>query len=93
MKRTFFAILILSALVGCRRADIREMTVEMPKLAESDKPVVAKALSQYAGVDGDSFKWDLNKKTLTLKYDSMTVAQTNIRMAIESKGIEVVYPK
>ncbi len=28
-----------------------------------------------------------------MKYDSMTVAQTNIRMAIESKGIKVVFPE
>ena len=30
---------------------------------------------------------------LQLKYDSMTVAQTNIRMAIESNGIHVVFPE
>lgn len=93
MNRTVSAILILSALVGCRRADIREMTVEMPELVEADKPAVVKALSRYEGIDGDSFKWNLDRKTLTLKYDSMTVAQTNIRMAIESKGIKVVFPE
>lgn len=93
MNRTVFAILILSAFVGCRRADIREMTVEMPELAEADKPAVVKALSRYDGIDSDSFKWNLDRKTLTLKYDSMTVAQTNIRMAIESKGIKVVFPE
>ena len=28
-------------------------------------------------------------KTLTLKYDSMAIAKTNIRMAIEEKGLKV----
>ena len=93
MKRTLVAILILAAFAGCRRADIREMTVEMPGLVESDKPVVVKALSKYSGVDKDSFKWDMEKKTLTLKYDSMTVAKTNIRMSIEEKGVKVVFPE
>ena len=93
MKKTLVAILILAAFAGCRRVDIREMTVEMPDLAESDKPVVVKALSKYAGVDTASFKWDMDKKTLFLKYDSMTVAKTNIRMSIEENGVKVVFPE
>ena len=93
MKRTFLVALALVAIAGCRRADIREMTVEIPALKEADKPVIAKALSQYGGVKTDSFEWNLEKGTLTLKYDSMSVAQTNIRMAIEAKGIEVVFPE
>ena len=87
------AFALATCAIGCRRADIREMTVEMPALSEADKPIVTRALSQYAGVDKTSFKWDLEKKTLTLKYDSMTVAQTNIRMAIEAKGVKVVFPE
>lgn len=92
MKRVFIVALALFAFAGCRRADIREMTVEMPSLTAAQRPAVEKALLKYAGVQKDSYKWDMAAKTLTLKYDSMSVAQTNIRMAIESAGVEVSFP-
>ena len=85
-----FALFMLS---GCRREDYREMTVEMPALKESDKAVIVKALSQYAGVDQSSYRWDFAAKTLTLRYDSMRIAQANVRYAIDEKGIAVRFPE
>ena len=92
MKKIAVLILLFAAVLGCRRSDIRELTVEMTRLEEADRPLIAKALSKYSGVKADSFKWDFDKKTLTLKYESMSIAATNIRMAIEQQGVEVVYP-
>ena len=43
-------------------------------------------------VEMPSLTFDFDKKTLTMKYDSMKIAQTNIRMLIESKGVEVHFP-
>ena len=90
-------ILIISALVlslaGCRRTDVHEMTVVMPNLTEADKPRVVEALKRFNGVEKDSYKWDMNAKTLTLRYDSMQVAQANVRYAIDEKGIKVDFPK
>ena len=90
-------ILILSALVlslaGCRRTDVREMTVEMQSLSAADKSKVVEALARFGGVKKDSYQWDANAKTLTLRYDSMQVAQANIRYAIDEKGVKVVFPK
>ena len=90
-------ILILSALVlslaGCRRTDVREMTVEMQSLSAADKSKVVEALARFGGVKKDSYQWDVNAKTLTLRYDSMQVAQANIRYAIDEKGVKVVFPK
>ena len=83
----------LFILSGCRREDVREMTVSLPALTEADKAKVVEALQKYGGIQKDSYVWDLNAKTLTLKYDSMQIAQTNIRMAIEEKGVKVVYPE
>ena len=77
---------------GCRREDVREMTVVMPKVAEKDKAAVEGALSKYGGIDKGSYKWDFAAKTLTLRYDSMQVAQANIRYAIAEKGVEVSFP-
>ncbi|MBO5751324.1 MAG: hypothetical protein J6R80_02845 [Kiritimatiellae bacterium] len=83
----------LLALPGCRRTDVREMTVSMPGLVEADKPKIVAALSKYAGVKKDSFRWDMEAKTLTLTYDSMQVAQANIRYAIDENGIKVAFPE
>ena len=93
-----FSLLILSAasfllLPGCRRTDVREMTVTMPSLTEADKPKVVEALKRFNGVEKDSYKWDMNAKTLTLRYDSMQVAQANVRYAIDEKGIKVAFPE
>ena len=78
---------------GCRREDIREMTVSMPGLTEANKPKVVEALAKYNGVQKDSYVWDMNAKTLTLRYDSMQIAQANIRYAIDEKGVKVAFPE
>ena len=64
----------LAALGGCRREDVREMTVLMPELKAADKAKVAEALAKYQGVLKDSYDWDMSAKTLTLKYDSMKIS-------------------
>ena len=96
MKAFHFLLLPVSVFLlvssGCRREDIREMTVVMPSLSESNKAVVVAALSKYSGVQKDSYKWDMNAKSLTLRYDSMQIAQANIRYAIDEKGIAVSFP-
>ena len=78
---------------GCRREDIREMTVTMPSLTEAQKETVVAALAKYSGVRKDSYVWDMQAKTLTLKYDSMQIAQANIRYAIDEKGVKVAFPE
>ena len=95
-----FSIPALSVLIfasslllpGCRREDVREMTVSIPGLAESNKVTVVAVLAKYGGVQKDSFVWDMKAKTLTLRYDSMQIAQSNIRYAIAEKGIDTVIP-
>ena len=101
LKMLMMAVAIVALFAGCRREDIREFTVEMPSLTEADKSKVVDAFTirspgrqprVYEGIFTDSFKFDFDKKTLTMKYDSMKIAQTNIRMLIESKGVEVLFP-
>ena len=84
---------LLAAACGCRREDIRSVTVEMRGLSERDVPAVVKELGRYNGVKKNSLSWDIPAGKLTLKYDSMQIAQTNIRMAIENAGVRVVYPE
>ena len=83
---------LLSFLSGCRREDVREMTVSMPGLAESNKATIVAALAKYNGIRKDSYRWDMQAKTLTLRYDSMQIAQANIRYAIDEKGVAVNFP-
>ena len=93
MKTTAIALLALLAIAGCRREDIRTVTIEMKGLSERDISSVEQELSRYNGIDKKSFEWDIMAGTLNLKYDSMQIAQTNIRMAIEKAGVRVVYPE
>ena len=96
MNRTICFLLLTSCfllLPGCRREDVREMTVSMPTLTEADKEKVVGALAKYAGVRKDSYVWDMNAKTLTLKYDSMQIAQANVRYAIDGAGVKVAFPE
>ena len=96
MKKTTYFLLLTSyflLLSGCRREDVREMTVSMPSLTEANKATVVAALQKYNGIRKDSYVWDMQAKTLTLKYDSMQIAQANIRYAIDEKGVKVAFPE
>ena len=92
MKRILIFAAILLAFTGCRREDIRTLTVSLPGLKAAETNKVAAALAPYGGVRKDSFRWDFTQGTLTLDYDSMQIAGTNIRMAIEAAGVKVIYP-
>ena len=69
------------------------MTVSLPALVEADKAKVVAALQKYNGVDKGSYAWDLQARTLTLRYDSMQIAQANIRYAIDEAGVKVAFPE
>lgn len=92
--RTFAFFLIAAALVcGCRREDYREATLLVPGLHKTNETAIVKALGRYEGVDRRSIRFDHGAKSVSVRYDSMKVAQTNLRMAIEENGIEVDYPE
>ena len=95
------ALAFAAVLSGCRREDVREFTVEIPGLTQENKQKVVDAFTLrkpgqtprvYDGIRPDTFVFDFDKKTLTMKYDSMKIAMTNIRMLIESAGVEVLFP-
>jgi hypothetical protein len=89
MKYAVCAALAVVMLAGCRREDVREFKLEIPTLNASNQATVVEALAKYNGIRKDSYQWDLEAKTLTLKYDSMQIAKENIRQAIEAKNISV----
>ena len=93
MKKLLIVTTLALTVAGCRRTDVREFTISIPGLTPANQAEVVAALAKYQGVEQGSYRWDFAKKTLTLRYDSMTVAHTNLRMAIEEKGIAVEYPE
>lgn len=98
MKTTTIAALMsILALAGCRREDIREFTVEIPGLTRGNQAKVEAALRlkdgrPFDGLMPETYAFDFEKKTLTMKYDSMKTAHTNIRMLIADAGVEVAFP-
>ena len=89
MKYAMCVALAVLTLAGCRREDVREFTLEIPSLSASSQAAVVEALAKYNGIRKDSYRWDLEAKTLTLKYDSMQIAKENIRQAVEAKNIAI----
>ncbi len=95
MKKTIcigIAAALVMVVAGCRRTDFREVVIDVPGMTETNQQAICEALFFYDGVVRDSLKFDMAKKQLTLRFDSLKVAQTNLRMAIEQKGIAVKYP-
>ena len=73
---------------GCRRTDVRDFEVSIPKMTVASEPAIRQALAGFAGVEKPSLKFDQAAKKLTLRYDSMQLAKKNIEMAIAKAGFE-----
>ena len=73
---------------GCRRTDVRDFEVSIPKMTAESEPAIRQALAGFAGVERPSLKFDQQAKKLTLRYDSMQLAKKNIEMAIAKAGFE-----
>lgn len=80
-------------LIGCRQSDIREMSVQLPDLNEALQPKIIEIVTHCNGVNTNSLCFDLAKRTLTLSYDSMKTAQSNIRYALDEAGVKVIFPE
>ncbi len=78
--------LVALALAGCRRADVRTFTVDIPGMTAADRPVIEGALAPYGGVDRSKLKFDFSAHTLEVSYESMQIAKKNIEMAIAAFG-------
>ena len=73
---------------GCRRTDVRDFEVSIPKMTAESEPAIRQALAGFGGVEKASLKFDQKAKKLTLRYDSMQLAKKNIEMAIAKAGFE-----
>lgn len=97
-KHSLFLICAFCLIVGCRREDIRSCDIEIAGMTMENVIQMKKAtaaLERYQGVIRDSYDWHMAENgnlVLTLKYDSMQIAQTNLRMTIAETGARVVFP-
>lgn len=86
----YIAIIVMlcfaSVLSGCRRADVRDFTLDIPALTQENAQLIGTALMQFSAVERDSLKFDFADKKLSLRYDSLGVAKKNLEMAVAAVG-------
>ena len=84
---------------GCRVSDVRDMSINLPGLqSDEDKAKITQAIETLPGIQKESLRFDLQAKTLTLRYDSMQVAHKNVEIAIaeagyDANGIRAIAPQ
>lgn len=92
MKIRAYCIIVLAgvfAFAGCRREDIRTVTVSVPELRnKACAKVIGDSLSRQMGVKPERLKFDLTSKTVDVTYDSLFVARKNIEFAIADVGFQ-----
>lgn len=82
-----FALVGVLAVAGCRKQDIRTVTVSVPELQNrACARIVGDALSQQMGVQREKLKFDLSTRTVEVSYDSLLLARKNIEFAIADVG-------
>jgi len=90
MKHLFLLFAIVGVLVtGCRVSDVRDMTVKVPAMAsETDVQKVRAALATLGGVDKEKTTYDVQNRSVKVRYDSMQIAHKNIEIAIAEAGYD-----
>ena len=70
-------------------SDPREVEVKVPGMAtEADVEKVRAALAPFGGINKEDTKYDVNKRIVTVHYDSMVIAHKNIEIAIAEAGYD-----
>jgi len=88
MKQILVLAVVVFALVGCRRTDVRSFAVVVPQATEADVPALVAELGKFGGVEKSTIKFDAATHRLTMRYDSMQLAKKNIEMAIAALGFK-----
>lgn len=83
-----FGALLMFSLVSCRQVDEREMTVALPGVTAADTNKVAAAIRSMQGIRPETIRFDLEKKVMTVRYDSMQCRRKNVEIAIAEVGFD-----
>jgi len=81
------AALALAGAAGCRKQDVRTVAVSVPGLTEAAVAQhIQDAFLKQPGIR--SVRPDIERRTLTVTYDSMVTARKNIEFTIAEAGFE-----
>lgn len=90
MKKFIVSALFLSlSLCGCRIKDERELVVNVPQMkTEQDVAKVRSSLLPLKGLKLKTAEFDYQNHKVTVKFNSMVVANKNIEIAIAEAGYD-----
>jgi copper chaperone CopZ len=90
MKKALAAAILTAVLAaGCRRSDIRTFDIHVPDMKnQACATVIVNALMREQGVGGDRVRVDLERRTVTVTYDSLQRAQKNLVFTVARSGFE-----
>lgn len=93
MKKICYALSVAAlcalALSGCRREDIRPMTISLPGVENADDcRAVIETVCRLPGIQVATVHFDEKKRELRLMHDSMQIRRKNVEIAIAEIGFD-----
>lgn len=89
MKNFLFMTIAVSIAIfaGCRKSDIRTFEIKVPEMKnEMCVTIISSNLVKQAGVNPKKTRFSVEKRTVTVTYDSMMTAKKNIEFAVAEAG-------
>jgi copper chaperone CopZ len=75
--------------LSCRRQDIRSVTIRVPAMRSAAcTNIVSEALQRAQSIPPDWIHADIDKRTVTVTYDSLQRAIKNLEFAIADAGFQ-----
>jgi copper chaperone CopZ len=89
MKHVVLTALTLLLLAGCRKQDLRTVTIRVPAMHNAAcTNVVVEALVRVQSIPRDWIRADAEHGTVTVTYDSMQRSLRNLEFAIADAGFQ-----
>ena len=86
-KSAVFLLVLLLAAVSCRRHDIRTVLIRVPQMKnEVCVEEVRRPLARVDGVRKAETAFDLERRHVTVTYDSLKLSMKNIEFAVAEAG-------
>ncbi|MBN2301907.1 MAG: heavy-metal-associated domain-containing protein [Lentisphaerae bacterium] len=86
-RKYIVLIAVLVAVLSCRQRDVRTVEIRVPAMInKACVEHVVKAVMAVPGVDKESIEANLEKRTISVKYESLQLAIKNIEFAIAEAG-------
>lgn len=74
-------------LAGCRRSDMRTITIDVPGMKSGRcAEIVVNALTRFHGIPRERIQADLERRTVTVTYESLNLSLKNLEATIAESG-------